>query len=225
MRPKIAVFSGVLLGILGLPLVFAAAALAVLVVAAPVYSLPGLMIIASLLLLVGSLGGVGGGIAAWLLTSDGHRRYIQRLAAAFLLLCAVGLLGGAALAIRTYRVEFAETDIWIKGKREAMNEADATALAREIQRCASGHTAERMMTALYGECAIGRTLDTPVGITPETRARDSGWRWHHAAGTADWLIEIRPAVDLELPGPIFELHADGRLLRREHRDAPAVRIH
>ena len=70
MRRKAALVAGVVLGAVGLPLLFAAAAIASVVVAAPEYAVSGLMIIGSFLMVVSSFGAIGGVLAAWFLTTE-----------------------------------------------------------------------------------------------------------------------------------------------------------
>ena len=197
------------------------------------YGLSGYFFLVSVLP-VGAMGAVIGGLAAWRLSEPGQRPWGRPIAALLLFFFAV------AAGVMVYEVVIAprwdesrylasQKQAWLKGLQSGgLQEEHAVDLARRIVLCTRTRGPLIRARDLRGSADCGLLLHehiaTPAPRSPTWPEGDRGWRWRFVGDHASWHIRIEPVAAAALEGPIFEVTADLRLLRRQTAAAEAAEI-
>jgi hypothetical protein len=99
-------------------------------------------------------------------------------------------------------------------------------LAETVRSCIARNGPPSSADAVVaGDCSSLRhhRIDAPAPRRPPLPHED-GWRWKYVDDASGWRVVVAPHPDLTLPGPIFEVDRNLRIMRRNDADSPAYAV-
>ena len=176
----------------------------------------------------GLVGALLGAFAVWQLTGPARPGFARLFSFGFVAFCVlaavfVGYREWRARTENRDRYARSVNDGWMSLSFSGLEASRGERLAETIQSCIRTNGPPASADDISrGSCAslLEQRIDAPAPRRPPMLHED-GWRWRHTDDGSGWRVIVAPHPDLKLPGPIFELDRDVRVMRRESDATPA----